>query len=137
MISPDEYAAKYPSEAGQQTALFMWAALPEVRAKYPQLEYMFAIPNGGTRHKAEAARLKASGVKAGVPDIFLAAPHIWQFTHPGHVSHGLFIELKKQNGHVRVIQSKWMVGLMQQGYAARICYSFAEARDTIINYFEG
>ena len=30
---------------------------------------MFRIPNGGSRHPAEAARLKAQGVKAGVPDL--------------------------------------------------------------------
>ena len=31
---------------------------------------IFAIPNGGQRHKAVAAKLKAEGVKSGVPDLF-------------------------------------------------------------------
>tara|TARA_R110001592_G_scaffold38655_1_gene127460 strand:+ start:3423 stop:3788 length:366 start_codon:yes stop_codon:yes gene_type:complete len=29
----------------------------------------WAVPNGGNRNKREASRLKAEGVKAGVPDI--------------------------------------------------------------------
>ena len=29
----------------------------------------WAVPNGGNRSKSEASRLKAEGVKAGVPDI--------------------------------------------------------------------
>ena len=29
----------------------------------------WAVPNGGNRSKSEAGRLKAEGVKAGVPDI--------------------------------------------------------------------
>lgn len=33
---------------------------------------MFAILNGGHRHKKTAVDLKAEGVKAGVPDMFIA-----------------------------------------------------------------
>lgn len=38
--------------------------------RYP----VFAIPNGGSRNKAEAAKLKAEGVSAGVPDLFIPIP---------------------------------------------------------------
>jgi len=34
-----------------------------------------AIPNGGHRHPAVAAKLKAEGVKAGMPDLLLFPPH--------------------------------------------------------------
>ena len=81
-----ESLAKAGSEHAEQTALFCWAALPEVRAEYPVLELMFAIPNGGERNKIVAGNLKAEGVKAGVLDIFLPVPSKgW---------HGLFIEMK-------------------------------------------
>ena len=30
---------------------------------------LFAVPNGGFRHRVEAARLKAQGVTAGIPDL--------------------------------------------------------------------
>src|SRR5258708_7547193 len=35
---------------------------------------VFAVPNGGLRTKAEAARLKWTGVLAGVPDLIVLAP---------------------------------------------------------------
>ena len=77
-----------PYETEEQQALFTWAALQT--AVYPELELMFAIPNGGLRHKKTAHTLKAEGVKAGVPDIFLPAPHA------GY--NGMFIEMKRQVG---------------------------------------
>ncbi len=36
----------------------------------------FAIPNGGYRSKATAARLQAEGVVAGVPDLWFSAPGV-------------------------------------------------------------
>lgn len=47
------------------------------------------IPNGGSRNKIEAARLKAQGVKPGVPDLM--------FIHDGHP---YFLELKRERGGV-------------------------------------
>lgn len=58
-----------PTEAEEQATLFSWAAMK--RGKYPELDLLFHIPNGGSRGKAEAARFKAEGVKPGVPDLFL------------------------------------------------------------------
>ena len=38
--------------------------------KYPEYRRcLFSVPNGGTRNKAEAMQLKASGLVAGVPDM--------------------------------------------------------------------
>ena len=34
---------------------------------------VFHIPNGGSRHPAEAARMGARGAKAGVPDLCIPA----------------------------------------------------------------
>jgi hypothetical protein len=52
------------SEHVEQCHVFMWAATEIVR--HPELEFMFAIPNGGKRNIITAARLKAEGVRAGV-----------------------------------------------------------------------
>ena len=54
------------SEHDEQVLIFKWARLSEGR--WPELALLFAIPNGGHRHKAVAAKLKAEGVRAGVPD---------------------------------------------------------------------
>ena len=59
-------------EAEHQAALFRWASLVSLRL--PELRLLFAVPNGGHRHRAVAARLKDEGVKAGVPDLFLPVP---------------------------------------------------------------
>ena len=56
-------------EAEEQAALFRWALLS--RGRIPELDLLFHIPNGGSRHPREAANLKRQGVKAGVPDLFL------------------------------------------------------------------
>lgn len=73
-----------PTEEEEQAILFRWAELS--RATMPELEMLYHIPNGGLRSKTEAARFKAAGVKAGVPDICLPVAR-------GEY-HGLYIELK-------------------------------------------
>ncbi|WP_289227286.1 VRR-NUC domain-containing protein, partial [Parabacteroides goldsteinii] len=35
---------------------------------------LFAVPNGGSRHKIEAANMKRQGVKRGVADVILQIP---------------------------------------------------------------
>ena len=62
-------SAMLASEHQEQAALFRWAWFAQV--KHPALALLYAIPNGGHRHKAVAARMKAEGVKAGVPDLCL------------------------------------------------------------------
>lgn len=57
-----------PTEAQEQMTLFSWAAMQS--GKYPELNLLYHVPNGGSRHKAEAGRLRAEGVKAGVPDLY-------------------------------------------------------------------
>lgn len=54
-----------PTEHQEQVALFQWL---EIAAKRDdRLSMAFAIPNGGARHPVVAAKLKAEGVKSGVP----------------------------------------------------------------------
>lgn len=72
-----------PTEAQEQMTLFSWAAMQS--GKYPELNLLYHVPNGGSRHKAEAGRLRAEGVKAGVPDLCLPVAR-GQY-------HGLYIEL--------------------------------------------
>jgi hypothetical protein len=143
-LTPDKYA-ETPTEHAQQTALFMWAALPETLKLYPSLKYMFAIPNGGLRMPAIANRLKAEGVKSGVPDVFLPVPLTIEHrgTH-GMVSWtnctGLFIEMKRpgtmdqREGIVSDAQYNFMDFLARVGYVTAVCYTFEDARNTIIAY---
>lgn len=114
-----------PTEDTEQAHIFAWA-----RGKYPELDLMHHIPNGGKRTKSEAARFKAQGVKAGVPDIFLPC------ARGGY--HGLYIELKRtKGGKISAAQKEWIDALRGQDYKVIVCYGFDEAREVIINYLEG
>lgn len=114
------YAA---TEHGEQVALFEWAA------NVPELRWMFAIPNGGARHIAVAGKLKAEGVKRGVPDIFLP------LARRGY--HGLFIEMKSAKGRTSPEQRKWIDGLRLNGYVVAVCYGQDDARSLIEAYVFG
>ncbi len=93
------------SEHDEQVALFAWAAMNE--AQHPELACMFAIPNGGARHPAVAAQLKAEGVRAGVPDCFLAVRRgKWG---------GLFIEMKRRPNKPTTAQQEWIARLRNSG----------------------
>lgn len=114
-----------PTESEEQQALFEWAKFAE--CQYPSLKWLHAIPNGGLRHKATAARLKAEGVKAGVPDIDLPV------AKGGY--HGLRIEMKRRyGGRTSEDQDEWLEGLRENGYLTGVCKGWCEARDLILWY---
>ena len=112
------------SEAQEQTALFQWAEMQ--KGKYPELQLMFAIPNGGSRHVLEAVNLKKQGVKAGVPDICLPVARVG--------FNGLYIELKIKGGRVKANQKEWIDELNNQKYKAVVCYGFEESKEVILDY---
>lgn len=104
-----------------------WARLVAVR--YPELQLLHHIPNGGKRRAAEAARFKAAGVKPGVPDLCLPAPR------GGY--HGLYIELKARGGRLSESQIEWLDALSRQRYYAVCCVGAEEAINTIDAYLQG
>lgn len=111
-------------EAIEQEALFRWAAWMEPRV--PELGLLFHVPNGGSRDRREAARLKAQGVKPGVPDLFLPV------ARNGY--HGLWIELKAGNGKPTANQLQWIGDLCEQGYQASVCWGWEAASREIKKY---
>lgn len=94
-----------------QIAFFEWAKWN--KGKYPELRLMHHIPNGGKRNKAEAAILKAVGVRSGVPDVFLPEAR--------GIYHGLYIELKSPGERPRSDQTEFLQSLREAGYFACIC----------------
>ena len=125
-VTPEDLA-KSGSEDGHQASLFCWSA--SAIEHYPQLKYLFAIPNGGSRHIAEATKMVATGLRTGVPDVFLPWPNInWA---------GCWIEMKVGKNRTSKEQENWIEYLTSAGYYCKVCYSWIEARDTLIAYLEG
>ena len=121
------YAARPPSESEEQRRLISWCRAHE--AAYPDLAWIYAVPNGGHRHKAVAGRMKAEGVKAGYPDLALDVAR-------GHF-HGLRIELKREKrslSRVQPRQSAWHDRLESQGYAVYVCYGADAAKQALLAY---
>jgi len=98
-----------------QVACVQW-----FRLQYPKL-LMYAIPNGGARSPITGAMLKAEGVTAGVPDLFLA-------TARGSF-HGLYIELKVGKNKPTILQFDMHERLRSEGYKVVVCYTL----DSFIN----
>ena len=107
-----------------QATLIRWSDMAATR--YPELALLHAIPNGGQRNKIVAARLKAEGVRAGVPDLFLP---VARGTH-----HGLYLEMKTPTGTVSPPQKRWLAALEQQGYRVAVCRSWHDAASIICSY---
>ena len=104
------------------------------RKRVPALESLFAIANGGARHPAVAGKLKAEGVKPGVPDLLLA---IGRELANGNWSNGLFIEMKKRKfspSDVKPEQLEWHERLQKANYMVKVCGGFEEARTAICTY---
>lgn len=119
-----EQVAKGGSEHAIQTALFVWAN-NNVQT-YPELRWLFAIPNGGLRSKVQGAKLKAEGVKSGVSDLCLPVARL------GY--HGLFIEMKRPKKKPSDEQKEFSSFVLTQGYLWVLSESWQHARDCIVYY---
>ena len=123
-----EDASPIPTESVEQQTLFRWAKMAS--GKWPELELLYHVPNEGKRSYKTAARLKAEGLKSGVPDICLPVPR------GGY--HGLYIELKRvKNSRVTQDQLDWIEALIEQGYVAAVCRGCDEAIELITRYLSG
>jgi hypothetical protein len=97
------------SESAEQIGFVNW-----FEERFPTVR-MFHIPNGGHRAISVAKKLKAEGVKAGVPDLFIPAWRIW-------------IEMKRtQGGKVSKEQEDWAEYLRGIGYVVIIAAGAREA----------
>lgn len=116
------------SESAEQKTLIAWANLQS--KKHVELKMLFHIPNEGKRNPRTGAELKRLGMRAGVPDLFLAVPRMQNNVLYG----GLFIEMKVNNNKCTENQKKWIRMLMDYGYQCKVCYSADEAIKIIKEY---
>jgi hypothetical protein len=85
-----------------QKAYFGWARL------HPEARRAYAIPNGGQRNVAVAAKLKAEGVRPGVLDVHLP------LARGG--AHGLWIEHKAGKNTMSQDQADEATALVADGF---------------------
>lgn len=113
------------SEHDLQVACVNW-----FRLTYRDIrDMLFAIPNGGWRNATTAAKLKAEGVLAGVPDLFLAIPS-GEF-------HGLWIEMKNgKAGRLSEAQQRMITRLRNENYKCEVCHSWTDFCRIIQEYLK-
>lgn len=168
-----ETLAKANTEHSHQRALFAWlnmAASFGFVAAWDELSYTtaghaiatygpancpgiqplrraHAIANGGQRDKITAGKLKAEGVKPGVPDIFLPIPTFdgvppFDFKTDRLLYCGLYVEMKRPKaegqraGSTSDDQDGWIAYLRSVGYAVSVCFTWEQAAKQIQAYVE-
>lgn len=122
---PESTFFKLPKKGRKQPKLGTKRASPEraiqtaiVRALHQHCKYpWFAIPNGGKRHVHTAIKLKAEGVRAGVPDLC--------FVLPG--GRAAFLELKAEKGRLSDAQKEFRAAITAMCGWWNVAYSFDEA----------
>lgn len=113
------------SESRIQIDLIEWIDTIGHRV-YPEMKLLFAIPNGGHRYIRVAQKMKAEGVRAGIPDLFLPV------ARGGF--HGMFIEMKYGRNRQTKEQVEWFKELKKNGYYCIVCYSQEEAQEVLGDY---
>ena len=96
---------------------------------------LYAVPNGEKRDIVTGARLKAQGVRRGVPDLQLDVPKFGKYL--GKEFHGLRLELKKPDGRVSPEQSKVLNRLRRRGHCSVVAYSYEAGCAALIQYCSG
>lgn len=87
---------------------------------------LFSIPNGSNKNPRQANLFKRTGLTSGVADLMLAVPK------QGY--HGMFIEMKSEEGVLSKNQKVWSEEIINQGYYFVVCRSLTSFVLEITNY---
>jgi hypothetical protein len=79
--------------------------------------YVFAIPNQANRHISNAVKMKAEGVRAGVPDLCFIMPE----------GRAAWVEMKTPKGSLSQPQREFRDRCMRLGHPWAMCRSVDEA----------
>ena len=120
-------------EHKEQCEFFKWCRLQE--NIYPQLKWIFAIPNQGKRNPTIGARFKREGMKAGVSDVFVPVP-VYGFRDRFSYTGGLFIEFKYGKNGLTDAQKDFQGEMARRDYAVAVVYSAEEAIELVKNYLQ-
>jgi hypothetical protein len=108
-----------PSEDHEQMLFVQW-----FRRTFPGV-LIYAIPNGGHRHIAVAAKLKATGSVRGIPDLHIPAWRLW-------------VEMKRQKGGALSPDQKDMINHLESiGHSVIVGRGFESAKAQIMEHQHG
>lgn len=119
-----------PSEHHEQATVIAWWSM-YAPLKHIDDRLLFAIPNGIPTSLRMAAKFKKEGLRAGVPDLFLALPR--------NGKSGLFIEMKRVGGKVKAgsEQEAFCALLQFVGFKVVVAAGADEAMKAITEYLKG
>lgn len=106
-------------EESIQTACVNW-----FRYTYPRY-IIFAVGNGGSRNKIEAANMKKAGILAGVSDLIIIAGRAV-----------LFVEMKTPKGKQMESQKVFQNNVERLGFEYKICHSLQEFQRAILMWLD-
>lgn len=115
-----------------QALFFRFIDTPENQFLFPDLECVYAIPNGSNKAKAERWLFETTGLRSGVPDIHVPVSRKPYF--------GYYIEFKtwkrfntKNNG-CSENQLIWIERLKKRGNRVDVLWNPFEAIENLIQY---
>lgn len=114
------------SEDTEQINVIQWSQWNMNR--FPELKWLHHCPNGGSRNRLEAVKLKQMGVKAGVSDLCLP--------YPKGIYCGLYIEMKYGSNRQTENQKEFLEDMAAVGHYVATCYSAEMAIEVIEEYLQ-
>ena len=124
-----------PSEHAIQAAFIEWVSRVENLPQYHALRLSFAVPNGARVGIGQARKLKAEGMRAGVPDWLLPVVMPVRGTRFMGLEHsGLAIEFKTRRGTVSKAQRDYRFLLESASWRVEVCRSTDEAIEIVEDY---
>ena len=130
LMAAHKAASKHRKRPKEEEHRIQCACVRWFNLQYPHLQdRLFAVPNGGRRDAATAAKLKAEGVVAGVADLILLK---------SNRDYGaLLIEMKTSTGRQRDSQKKWQFTVCADGeYKYVVVRSVDEFKRVIDSYLK-
>ena len=110
-------------EDQHQMTLIRWKQQPSIMAQWPELALLYHVPNERICDPRYGKKLRLMGVRRGVPDLCLPVAR-------GRY-HGLYIEMKSEDGDTTSDQEWWGEKLQAQGYAWKVCHGYEPAIEVL------
>ena len=127
------------AEFHEQCKFYNWCVTHQDAEELPDLDLIFAVPNGAHLAKGQGSKLIKEGMRKGVPDMCLPVPRA--------PFHGLWIEMKRPAikdykgkiiqtaGTSTEFQKKYKLRLDSLGYKVCVCYGKDEAKIAVLEYY--